>query len=171
MSNKPGRAAPDPYSLPKSFGYAASGILHALLHERNLRIDFAAAAYIWYFSRYYDLGRTECALLVLMMGFVIACELINTAIENTVDLETPVYRSLAKIAKDVAAGAVLVSAFACVAAGWFLFWDMPTFARIGEDLRQNAFAAVLCALLTLFWVWLPMKAPKNHPEYPRGKRG
>lgn len=150
-----------PYSLPDSFSFALRGVYHALTHERNLRIHFASAGYALYFSRYYALSKAEYALLLLSIGFVITCEMVNTAIETTVDLETPSYNSLAKIAKDVAAGAVLVSALTSVGVAFLLFWDMPTIHVIAQDITGSAAVWAFLVAATIAWVALPQKKFNN----------
>lgn len=146
------------YNLLKSFGYALWGIGYALTRERNLRIHFTAGAFALYISRYYSLSTAELCLLVLCIGFVIACEMINTAIERTVDLETLEYHSLAKIAKDVAAGAVLVSAITSVVVGFLLFWDPTTLRYIGGIIVSNPLPWLLFLAGSFVWVFLPQRA-------------
>jgi len=152
---------PGRYSLPLSFGFALAGLWHALRYERNLRIHFSAAAYVLYFSGYYSLSRAEYAIVVLMIGFVITCELFNTAIENTVDLESPVYNSIAKVAKDVAAGAVLVSAVTSVVMGICLFWQPVIILRILEDIRNRLYLWIPLVSLTVLWIFWPKRKKKH----------
>lgn len=147
-----------PYSLPQSFGFALRGIYYALTRERNLRIHFTAGAFALYFSRYYRLSKGELGLLILCIGFVLVCEMINTAIEKTVDLETTAFHKLAKIAKDVAAGAVLISATTSVVVGFLLFWDIPTIQTILADLSGNPLPCLLLAIVAIGWIFLPQKA-------------
>lgn len=149
--------------MRSSFGWAVSGIFHALRHERNLRIHFAVAAYVLYFSRYYSLSKLECCVVILFIGMVVTCEMLNTAIENTVDLETSVYSHLAKTAKDVAAGAVLVSSVASVAAGALLFWDPDIFAVIWRDITQSSVIWLLLAVMTGLWIVSPHRKTKKIP--------
>jgi len=145
-----------PYNLIQSFRFALAGIYFALRHERNLRIHFAAGVVVVRISRYYEtLTRGEFCLLLLLIGFVITCELINTAVEKTVDLETPVFHSLAKIAKDVAAGAVLVSSLTSIAVGLILFWDMDTIRFILSDIAARPWGWLFGAALALAWIILP----------------
>lgn len=145
-----------PYNLFYSFGFAFRGIFCALARERNLRIHFAAGAFALFFAiRYYRLATGEMALLCLCIGFVLACEMVNTAIEATVDLESPSYSALARIAKDAAAGAVLVSAVTSVAVGFFLFWDVPTLTRISADFLARPLPWMGAAAAALGWILLP----------------
>ncbi|SDN27743.1 diacylglycerol kinase family protein [Acetanaerobacterium elongatum] len=114
----------------KSFQYAITGIISSIVSERNIRIHLVVTLYILYFSRFYSLSRAEYILLILTICFVIATEMLNTAIETVVDLVTDAYARLAKIAKDVAAGAVLVAAFSAVVVGVILFFDIGIIQNI-----------------------------------------
>lgn len=143
------------YNLARSFACALRGIIHSLRYERNLRIHFFTAAYVLYFTRYFDLGKAELAIVILMIGLVISCELINTAIEAAVDLKTPVYSALAKTAKDAAAGAVLVSAAASVAVGFTLLWRPHVFERIWADILSAPFVWIFLAAITVFLIAWP----------------
>ena len=155
------------YSLLQSFRFAGRGIRHALRRERNLRIHFSLAAYIFYFAvRYYHFSRTEYALLAVVMGLVIACELLNTAVENAVDLGTSVYHPLAGIAKDTAAGAVLVSSVTAVAVGVLLLWDPSVFSLILPDMIKQLPIWLVLEALTLVWIFLPRQDGKNRPRKP-----
>lgn len=146
------------YSLFESFAFAFRGISYALRHERNLRVHFSAMIYVLFFAvRYYDLSNTQYALILLVIGFVITCEMINTAIEKTIDLKTPVYNGLAKIAKDVAAGAVLVSSVTAVLVSFLLFWDIEIFAVIIGDIAGHFLLWILPLMLTLLWIIWPQK--------------
>lgn len=104
-----------------SFRDALAGIVHCLANERNMRKHFLAGILVFVASVYFRLTAVEIAIIVLTVGLVITAELINTAIENTVDLVTDEYKPLAKIAKDVAAGAVLLAAFVAVLVGIVIF--------------------------------------------------
>lgn len=151
------------YNLARSFFCAFRGILRSLKDERNLRIHFLSAAYVLYFTKYFELSRAELSIVILMIGLVIACELINTAIEATVDLNTPVYSDFAKIAKDAAAGAVLASAFASIAIGIVLFWQPDVFPQIWDDILSNPLIWILLILISLFLIaW---------PEYRQAANG
>ncbi|MEG0692004.1 MAG: diacylglycerol kinase family protein, partial [Oscillospiraceae bacterium] len=73
------------------------------------------------FSYFYKTTSSEFIILILCIGFVISSEMVNTAIETLVNLESPSYNSLAKIAKDVAAGAVAISAIVAAVVGCVIF--------------------------------------------------
>lgn len=114
----------------KSFFCAFRGIVYCVRHERNLRFHLVAALYVFYFSTFYEFTKTEYAVLALVCAFVIVSELFNTAVEVVIDKISPRYNVFAMIGKDIAAGAVLVSAAAAAAAGILLFWDISVFVRI-----------------------------------------
>ncbi|WP_416197757.1 MAG: Diacylglycerol kinase (ATP) [Sporanaerobacter sp.] len=110
-------------SLIDSFNYAVDGIIYTLKTQRNMRIHFSLAVIVLVLSLFLNFSRLEFLILFLTVSFVIASEMINTSIEKSIDLFTEDYHPLAKIAKDVAAGAVLVSAINAIVVGYLLFFD------------------------------------------------
>lgn len=107
----------------ESFTFAIQGVLHALRHERNMRIHVAMALLVFLLGLAIGLTRVELALLALLLAFVICLELVNTAIEAVVDLICPEKHPLAAVAKNVAAGAVFVAASISVVVGYLLFFE------------------------------------------------
>lgn len=98
-----------------SFRYAWMGVVYAFSTQRNLRIHTIIGTIALSLSAFLQLPRLEIAVIGLTIALVLAMELLNTAIESVVDLLVKQsYHELAKIAKDCAAGAVLVSALASV---------------------------------------------------------
>ncbi|AQR77370.1 diacylglycerol kinase family protein [Paenibacillus larvae] len=91
----------------RGFGYAYEGILYALLTQRNMKFHFTAAFLVILVSLLLRLSNMKWILIYMSILLVIALELVNTAIEKTIDLVTPEYHPLTKVAKDTAAGAVL----------------------------------------------------------------
>ena len=152
------------YSLKKSFSFAFQGIYYALKNERNLRIHFSVMLYVLYFAvRYYNFSNAEYALLLLVVGLVITCEMFNTAIEKTVDMESPVFNPLAKIAKDVAAGAVLISSITSVIVSFLLFWDIERFKIIINDILGFWFLWLPVLVLNIiFIIWPHRKSCLSH---------
>lgn len=118
------------YNLRASFKYALNGIGFCVRYEKNMRIHITVTAYVLFFSGFYELQRAEILLLILICVVVMALEMVNTAIEVVVDKVSPSYHTLAKIAKDVAAGAVLFASIAAVLVGVVLFWDIAVFQQI-----------------------------------------
>lgn len=117
-------------NLIVSFRNAARGVAYCVNNERNMRIHIVIACYIIFFSRFFSLSQSQFALMLCAVALVIAMEMINTAVEVLVDLGSPNYSSLARIAKDVAAGAVLVCAAFAFIIGLLLFWKPSVFAEI-----------------------------------------
>ncbi|HEY9641768.1 MAG TPA: diacylglycerol kinase family protein [Coleofasciculaceae cyanobacterium] len=98
-----------------SFKYAWAGLSYTFQTQRNFRIHVIVGTLAISLSIYLQLSRVEIAIIGLTIGAVLTMELLNTALESVVDLTVrQTYHELAKIAKDCAAGAVLVSALAAV---------------------------------------------------------
>lgn len=108
-------------SLIRSFGYAFEGLFYGLKHNRNLRIHFAVAFIVIALSVFFKISPYEMGILGIMILLVISSEMINTTIEEMVNLITLEHRKEAKIAKDVAAGMVLVTSLGSVIIGTFIF--------------------------------------------------
>ncbi|HOB11748.1 MAG TPA: diacylglycerol kinase family protein [Syntrophomonadaceae bacterium] len=108
-------------SLRSSFSYAIVGIIYALVRERNMRIHFLAACAAVALGIWLDISRMEWGLLSLTITLVIAVEMVNTAVEKTVDIITGEYHPLAKAAKNVAAGAVLLTAINALVMAYIIF--------------------------------------------------
>jgi diacylglycerol kinase len=108
-------------SLIKSFGHAFEGLLHAIGHNRNLKIHLATALIVIAASIFFHVTLFEKEILGVMILLVILSEMINTSIEEMVNLITTEHRREAGIAKDVAAGMVLVAAIGAIIIGAFVF--------------------------------------------------
>ncbi|MEG0116432.1 MAG: diacylglycerol kinase family protein, partial [Hydrogenoanaerobacterium sp.] len=104
-------------NLIVSFRNAARGVAYCVNNERNMRIHIVIACYIVLFSRFFSLTQAQFALMLCAIALVIAMEMINTAVEVLVNIASPSYSALARVAKDVAAGAVLVCAAFAFAIG------------------------------------------------------
>ncbi len=112
-----------------SFKYAFSGMWHVLRTQRNARIHLSLALVVIVLGLWLGLSRIEWAIIVLTIGLVLAAESFNTVAEAAVDLATAEYHPLAKIAKDVAAGAVLLMAITAVVVG-LLILGPPLWAAL-----------------------------------------
>jgi diacylglycerol kinase len=109
------------HSSFSSFSYAFSGIKLALKNEPNLRIHLVIAAIVAVAAYFLQFSRIEWIVLLFTIAFVLILELINTTLEAIVDIISPQRRPGAKLAKDVSAAAVLISALLSLAIGAFLF--------------------------------------------------
>jgi len=116
--------------LVESFQHAFAGLWHTLRTQRNARIHLSIAIIVIIVGLILNLKEGDWAIIGLTIGFIFVTEMFNTVIEAVIDLVTEEYRPLAKQAKDVAAGAVLVAAMTAVAVG-LLILGPPLLARIG----------------------------------------
>jgi len=98
----------------RGFGYAAQGAWHAARTERNMQVHLAAAVAVIAAGLGSGVTATDGAVFALAIGVVLAAEIFNTVVEAIIDLHSPEIHPLAKIAKDGAAGAVLVTSLAAV---------------------------------------------------------
>ena len=105
----------------QSFRYAFAGLAHCFRTQRNFRIHIAAAVLAALLALFLGLTFVEWAVLTLLVVMVMAAEMVNTMVEALVDLVTAEYHPLAKVAKDVAAGIVLLTAIGAVAVGLLVF--------------------------------------------------
>lgn len=108
-------------TLIRSFYYAISGITSAIRSERNLRIHLILSLLVIFLGFAFSITSIEWLIIVLVLGGMLCSELMNSAIERVVDLATEDYHPLAKQAKDIAAGAVLLFAITSVVVGMIIF--------------------------------------------------
>ena len=131
-----------------SFNNAAEGIVHALRTQRNMRIHVVVAIGVIVLAVVVSVSKFELIALLISIAFVLIAEMINTAVEGAIDVATTSFDPLAKLAKDVAAGAVLIATINAIAVGYIIFS-----ARIGDRsnhlldrLRDGPAALTLVAL-------------------------
>src|SRR5436853_1874950 len=103
------------------FHYAFSGLWYALRTQRNVRVQVVIACLAIIMGIVLRISAVEFAMIFVAITSVFIAEMFNTVIELCVDLASPEYHPLAKVAKDVAAGAVLVSAIFAVIIAFFIF--------------------------------------------------
>ena len=115
-------------SLIESFNFAVEGIIHVLRTHRNMRIHVAAAVAVLVAALVLGVERVELVALLVSITFVLIAEMINSAIEAAIDVATSSFDPLAKLAKDIAAGAVLIAAINAVVVGYLVFS-----AQIGDE--------------------------------------
>lgn len=137
-----------------SFNNAINGLKYAFRNERNFRFHIAVAILVMLFSLFMDLSKVELLIILLTITLVMVTELINTAIEVIMNVIIKVYHPKAKIIKDVAAGAVLVSSIAAIIVAYILFIDrMGTGLGIVMD-RLRAYPPNLVLIAVLVTVFL-----------------
>ncbi len=108
-------------TLLASFRYATAGLRYLIRTQRNARVQAGIALVAVALAALLHISRVEWAILTLLIALVLTLEALNTAIEATVDLVTSDYHPLAKIAKDLAAGAVWLMALASAVIGAIIF--------------------------------------------------
>ena len=114
--------------LVLSFAYAFRGIFDGIKNERNMMIHYSVVVLVVVFGVTLKLTVTEWGICLILCGMVIALEQVNTAIEAVVDLVTEEHKELARLAKDTAAGAVLVAAITAAIVGGLIFF--PKLAQL-----------------------------------------
>ena len=149
-----------------SFVYAFRGVCRTIKTERNMRIHITCLIYMFSilgFTDWFTLQKADWAILVIASGTVIAGEVVNTAIENAVNLASEEYNEYAKKAKDAAAGAVLVSAVFAVIAGFIIMFQPSAFLSMFTYFKANPlhFVILLLSIIpaTLF-IFLPKRKSK-----------
>jgi diacylglycerol kinase (ATP) len=145
-------------SIFQSFNYAAEGVIHALRTQRNLWIHFAIAATVLIAALAFGVTRIELMLLLIAITFVLVAELVNTAIEAAVDVASTSFDPMAKLAKDIAAGAVLIAALNAAAVGYFVFSGavadrssrfLDRLANVPEELTLVALALTIIVVIAV----------------------
>ena len=109
--------------VARSFHHAYRGLIYAVRTQRNMRFHVLVSAVVLVLSLFVGVSKLELAMLVLVIAIVLVTEILNTALEFTVDLVTREYHPLAKLAKDASAGAVLVASVAALAVGYLVLGD------------------------------------------------
>jgi diacylglycerol kinase (ATP) len=147
-------------SLIDSFNYAIEGLIHVLRTHRNMRIHFAVAIAVLVAAVWKGVNRFELIALLLAITFVLVAEMINSAIEQAIDLATTSFDPLAKLAKDIAAGAVLIAAVNAVAVGYLVFSHAfsTSASSVLDRLRDLPTEVTLIALVLTVLIVIATKA-------------
>jgi diacylglycerol kinase (ATP) len=149
-----------PPSVFESFNFAFEGIIHALRTQRNMRIHFLIAAVVLVVAFAAGVSKLELIALLLAIAFVLIAEMINTAIEGAIDVATTSFDPMAKLAKDIAAGAVLIATVTAVATGYLIFSEQlasPS-SRLLDELQEAPVDLTLIALILTIIVVIGTKA-------------
>lgn len=152
--------------LFRSFIYAFRGVFYTIKNERNMRIHITCAAYMFSIlglTDWFTLEKSDWAIITLAAGSVLACEVINTAVENAVNLAAEGYSKFAEIAKDAAAGAVLVSAVFAVITGVIILYQPSAFALMFGFFKANPlqFAVFASSIVPAsLFIFLPKRKKK-----------
>jgi len=157
MSPAPGRKPP---SILESFNVAFEGIIHVLRTQRNMRIHFLIAAAVLVAALSFGVNKLELIALLISICFVLVAEMLNSALEAAVDVASTSFDPLAKLAKDIAAGAVLIAAVNAVAVGYLVFSGQVAdrSSRFLDRLSNTPSELTLIALVLTILVVIATKA-------------
>lgn len=111
------------YNFIEKCGLALSGIGYGIYAELHLKVHIIFSALVVALGVFFKLPKLEWTVLILSIGIVIITEIINTAIELCIDLQTKTKKMRAKLSKDLAAGAVLVASLQALLIGYLIFYD------------------------------------------------
>jgi diacylglycerol kinase (ATP) len=152
--------------VARSFEHAYRGMISAVRTQRNMRFHVVAAVMVLVASLFVGVSKVELAVLVLTMLLVFVTELFNTAMEFVVDLATREYHALAKLAKDVSAGAVLVSSVGALLVGYLVLADDLGSLSLTtlESIRRQPAHVTLVTLGVIVLIVLLGKALTHSPN-------
>ena len=157
-------------SIIESFNYAIEGIIHVLRTQRNMRIHFAIAIGVLVAALAFDVSRLELIALLIAIVFVLIAEMFNTAVEAAVDVASTSFDPMAKLAKDIAAGAVLIAAINAIAVGYLVFSGQVAekSSRLLDKLSETPAELTLVALVLTTAAVIAMKAFSGRGSPLRG---
>jgi diacylglycerol kinase (ATP) len=147
-------------TLLDSFNFAFEGIIHVLRTQRNLRIHFTIAVAVLITALIVDVTKMELIALLISVTFVLIAEMLNTAVEAAIDIATTSFDPMAKLAKDIAAGAVLIAAINAIAVGYIVFSGKVAdrSANLLDRLRHEPAELTLVALVLTIIIVIATKA-------------
>ena len=147
-------------SIIESFNFAIEGVIHVLRTHRNMRIHFAVAVAVLVIAAAVGVSKIELIVLLLSIAFVLVAEMINTAVEGTIDAATTAFDPMAKLAKDIAAGAVLIASVNAAAVGYLVFAGKAAdkTARVLDKVRNAPAQLTVIALVITVIVVIATKA-------------
>ena len=145
----------------KSANFAIEGILQGAKTQRHLRYHFFTAAFILVLSYVLGITRMEFIMVSLAVILVISAEMLNSAVEAVVDILSPQYSEKARTAKDIAAGAVLITAFGAAVLGYIiLFPYLKSFFTEGFIIARHSGEEI--ALMAFILVMILVVITKSH---------
>jgi diacylglycerol kinase (ATP) len=143
-----------------SFNFAFEGIIHVLRTQRNMRIHFAVAFVVIVAAIVVDVTKLELIALLISITFVLIAEMLNTGLEAAIDIATTSFDPMAKLAKDIAAGAVLIATANAVIVGYLVFSGKVAnrSSHLLERLREAPAQLTLVALVLTVILVIATKA-------------
>ncbi|HEY3266887.1 MAG TPA: diacylglycerol kinase [Armatimonadota bacterium] len=156
----------------ESIKSAIEGIIHVFRTQRHMRFHFATASVIVIIGALMNLPREQWFLLYFAMALVFLTELLNTAIEACVDLFTDSYHTLAKIAKDIAAGAVVVATALAIIVAVLVFFNPDNYQQLLGislvDRPADPFQVGVSGVILLFLLTIISKTLGNKGTFLSG---
>ena len=147
-------------SFLHSLNDAIEGFIYVVRHERNMRVHFLFAFFVLLLAAVLGVSRLEWIILSTIVCFVLVAEMVNTAIEETIDLIKDTFHPVARIVKHISAGIVLLSVANAVIVGFFIFsnyWSWPLEAAVFH-IRQTSWLTTFTALLVVVFLVIASKA-------------
>jgi diacylglycerol kinase (ATP) len=157
-------------SLRWSFTWAFEGIVYVLRTQRNMQLHVAAGAAVLVLALVLDVGRLELVAVIGAVSLVLVAEMVNTALEAALDALVTGYHPLVKVAKDVAAGAVLVAAVNALAVAYLVFYNRLTDPahNLLDGVRRAPTTLVVVALMLTVIAAIAVKAAVGRGTPLRG---
>jgi len=157
-------------SIARSFNSALEGVVFALKTQRNVKIHFAVTFVVFLASVVLSITKTELILLLLTISLVLVAELFNSAVETVLDIVIERYHPLARVAKDIAAGAVLMAALNAALVGYLIFFErlkgpiLTTLVAVRQRPEHLALASFALTIILVF----ALKALTGRGTFLRG---
>jgi len=144
-------------NILKPFSAAVGGVAYAFKTQRHMRVHLYSVIIVILIGFFMDLRLREMIVLLFMISFVVVAEMFNSAIEAVVDIAQPEYHPLAKFAKDMAAGGVLITTLTAVVVALLLFigdgrWQEITLQLKSPDLQTQVLPRILIGAVILFFL-------------------
>ncbi|MDD5450095.1 MAG: diacylglycerol kinase [Candidatus Omnitrophica bacterium] len=163
------------HRMIESFNHAIEGFIYVLRTQRNMRVHFLLGVLIFIVGIILDFTRIELICLGSLVTLVLFAEMLNTAIEYTVDLISDAFHPLARVIKDISAGAVLLTALSAAIFGYLLFARHFEFSFIGglsriknSPLHISIIAFIIVLSLTIIGKILFQKGTPMRGGMPSG---
>lgn len=148
-------------NIMQSFNSAIEGFIYVAKTQRNMRLHFLIAIFVLLLGLYLDLEKLEIVLLLITICFVMLAEMLNTAVEMSVDLISSGYNPVARVIKDITAGCVLVASVNASIVGYILFSSQPwrINVHIGiEKIKSSPWHVTLITLIVVLFLVILGKA-------------
>ncbi len=127
----------------RGFKFAFKGIIYCIKNERNMRIHTVIAVYVLVFARFFDLSKTDYAILIMTIAAVLAAETFNTSIERIANRFGMEYNRLNEAAKDTSAGAVLIISLGALGVALCFFTNPNGYINIYNYLASNPYSLAI----------------------------